>query len=179
MAKKQTRRSISVSRVTYERLKAFCESNGISMSQFVETRVGDFLGEGEEGATQTAAAVVAAFQGGGAMSGGFESQPRAERPALSPIGTSSPRAGLPTPAPRQISSFSGHAAGSSGTSGGSSGSNIMASSAPSAPRPSTSVPLTSAAARFAIEPPPPIIKPRADQPAPPVAPRTADQIFTF
>src|SRR4051812_40120590 len=46
MAKKQTRRSISVSRTTYERLKAFCEANNISMSQFVETRVGDFLGEG-------------------------------------------------------------------------------------------------------------------------------------
>ena len=47
MAKKQTRRSISVSRTTYERLKAFCESNNISMSQFVETRVGDFLGSNE------------------------------------------------------------------------------------------------------------------------------------
>src|SRR5665647_851561 len=47
MAKKQTRRSISVSRTTYERLKAFCEANNISMSQFVETRVGDFLGEGQ------------------------------------------------------------------------------------------------------------------------------------
>src|ERR1700744_6441670 len=46
MAKKQTRRSISVSRTTYEKLKAFCETNNISMSQFVETRVGDFLGEG-------------------------------------------------------------------------------------------------------------------------------------
>ena len=46
MAKKQTRRSISVSRTTYERLKAFCETNNISMSQFVEARVGDFLGEG-------------------------------------------------------------------------------------------------------------------------------------
>ena len=45
MAKKQTRRSISVSRTTYEKLKAFCETNNISMSQFVETRVGDFLGE--------------------------------------------------------------------------------------------------------------------------------------
>ncbi len=48
MAKKQTRRSISVSRMTYERLKAFCESNNISMSQLVETRVNDFLGEGSE-----------------------------------------------------------------------------------------------------------------------------------
>jgi len=35
MAKKQTRRSISVSRTTYERLKAFCETNHISMSQLV------------------------------------------------------------------------------------------------------------------------------------------------
>ena len=51
MAKKQTRRSISVSRTTYERLKAFCESNNISMSQFVETRVGDFLGSGEGSTT--------------------------------------------------------------------------------------------------------------------------------
>ena len=47
MAKKQTRRSISVSRVTYERLKSYCETQGISMSQFVETRVGDFLGRGD------------------------------------------------------------------------------------------------------------------------------------
>lgn len=47
MAKKQTRRSISVSRSTYERLKSYCETHGISMSQFVETRVGDFLGRSE------------------------------------------------------------------------------------------------------------------------------------
>ncbi len=47
MAKKQTRRSISVSRNTYERLKSYCETNGISMSQFVERRVGDFLGRYE------------------------------------------------------------------------------------------------------------------------------------
>lgn len=47
MAKKQTRRSISVSRATYERLKAYCETNGISMSQFVERRVGAFLGRYE------------------------------------------------------------------------------------------------------------------------------------
>lgn len=44
MAKKQTRRSISVSRSTYERLKSYCETNQISMSQFVERRVGDYLG---------------------------------------------------------------------------------------------------------------------------------------
>jgi hypothetical protein len=50
MAKKQTRRSISVSRTTYERLKAYCETNGISMSQFIENRVGDFLGSRDRGA---------------------------------------------------------------------------------------------------------------------------------
>jgi hypothetical protein len=48
MAKKQTRRSISVSRTTYERLKAFCEANNVSMSQFVESRVGDFLNVSEQ-----------------------------------------------------------------------------------------------------------------------------------
>jgi hypothetical protein len=30
--------------MTYERLKAFCEVNDVSMSEFVETRIGDFLG---------------------------------------------------------------------------------------------------------------------------------------
>lgn len=44
MAKKQTRRSVSLSRNTYERLKAFCELNDLSMSEFVETRIGDYLG---------------------------------------------------------------------------------------------------------------------------------------
>lgn len=48
MAKKQTRRSISVSRDTYNRLRAYCETNGISMSRFVEMRVGDFLGRAEK-----------------------------------------------------------------------------------------------------------------------------------
>lgn len=41
MAKKQTRRSISVSRTAYETLKAYCEANGISMSQAVEARITD------------------------------------------------------------------------------------------------------------------------------------------
>src|SRR3982751_3873050 len=61
MAKKQTRRSISVSRTTYERLKAFCETNNISMSQLVETRVNDFLGPNDlvpAGAPITATAPV-------------------------------------------------------------------------------------------------------------------------
>ena len=44
MAKTQTRRSVSLNRSTYERLRAYCETNGLSMSQFVETRIGDFLG---------------------------------------------------------------------------------------------------------------------------------------
>jgi len=35
---------VSLSRATYERLKAFCELNDVSMSEFVETRIGDFLG---------------------------------------------------------------------------------------------------------------------------------------
>ena len=46
MAKKQTRRSVSLSRQTYERLRAYCETNELSMSEFVETRIGDVLGRG-------------------------------------------------------------------------------------------------------------------------------------
>src|SRR3990167_7356145 len=86
MAKKQTRRSISVSRTTYERLKSFCETNNISMSQFVETRVGDFLGQGE--ATTTVDIT----------------RPSAPRPApISSVPSAPPahRPAAPTPAPHK------------------------------------------------------------------------------
>jgi hypothetical protein len=39
--------------------------------------------------------------------------------------------------------------------------------------------MTSAAARFAVEPPPPVIKPKPDQAAPKPAEKRPDQIFTF
>jgi hypothetical protein len=52
MAKKQTRRSVSLSQMTYERLRAYCETNEVSMSEFVETRIGDFLGRGARKAAQ-------------------------------------------------------------------------------------------------------------------------------
>jgi hypothetical protein len=130
MAKKQTRRSISVSRTTYERLKAFCETNNISMSQFVETRVGDFLG----GDAPTTTIVP--------------TQPRPATPApakpASPVPVKSETLGAQPvrPAPQQV-------------------------------------PMTSAAARFAVEPPPPVIKPKPDQNAPKPAEKRPDQIFTF
>jgi hypothetical protein len=132
MAKKQTRRSISVSRMTYERLKAFCETNNISMSQLVETRVNDFLGEG--GTTVT------------------------------PTSMPGPRPSAPSPARPHPSQ-------------------------PAAPKPVTetatartsspAIPMTSAAARFAVDPPPPIIKPKQETAAPKPAEKTANQIFTF
>jgi hypothetical protein len=130
MAKKQTRRSISVSRATYERLKAFCETQNISMSQFVETRVGDFL----------------ASPSGDAAPVGAEPRP-APRPAPRPTPA------VARPEPRQ-------------------------EPAPAAVSPTRS-PMTSAAARYAVEPPPPIIKPREPVDAKPPTPPTADQIFTF
>jgi len=133
MAKKQTRRSISVSRTTYERLKAFCESNNISMSQFVETRVGDFLGQNDGTTT---------------------------------VIPSTPRPTAPVPAKPAV----------------------PPKSETSAPRPVAAapaaqpVPMTSAAVRFAVEPPPPVIKRRSEseeQPAPKPAEKRPDQIFTF
>jgi hypothetical protein len=39
--------------------------------------------------------------------------------------------------------------------------------------------MTSAAARFAVDPPPPIIKPRQDTAAPKPAEKRPEQIFTF
>jgi hypothetical protein len=41
------------------------------------------------------------------------------------------------------------------------------------------VPMTSAAARFAVEPPPPIIKTKQQEAAPKPAEKRPDQIFTF
>lgn len=126
MAKKQTRRSISVSRTTYERLKAFCEANNISMSQLVETRVNDFLGEGSTTLT-----------------------PRPTPPPAPPrpVAPMPPRPSHETAAPQR----------------------------PSAP----AIPMTSAAARYAVEPPPPIIKPKQETAAPKPAEKRPDQIFTF
>ena|SRR5690348_11964525 len=129
MAKKQTRRSISVSRTTYERLKAFCETNNISMSQFVETRVGDFLGG--DGTTTI-----------------VPTQPRPAAPAPAKPAT-------PVPVKSET---------------------LGAQPVRPAPQP---VPMTSAAARFAVEPPPPVIKPKPDQNAPKPAEKRPDQIFTF
>ena len=62
MAKKQTRRSVSLSRMTYERLKAFCELNSVSMSEFVETRIGDYLGRPRRAADTDDASVKKAAE---------------------------------------------------------------------------------------------------------------------
>jgi hypothetical protein len=142
MAKKQTRRSISVSRTTYERLKAFCETNNISMSQLVETRVNDFLGTGE---------VAPSFPS-------VPLRPVAPRPMMAP------------PAAKPvIESRPAHSLTSTGTGS-------APATAPIATQP---VPMTSAAARFVVEPPPPIIKPRQDTAAPKPAEKRPEQIFTF
>ena len=158
MAKKQTRRSISVSRGTYERLKAYCETNQISMSQFVERRVGDYLGRSGAGSVQPAASVPSApaRQASAPASAPQASAPvrtdafevtrsapsdgaavpaRAERPATAPI---------TTPAPTRMSSI-----------------NQPLSQAVAAPTPAP--------------------KPSSDEPLlkDPDAKLTADQIFTF
>ena len=133
MAKKQTRRSISVSRTTYERLKSFCETNNISMSQFVEARVGDFLGEGS---AQGTTSIV-------------PSTPRPTIPApVRPVAAPMPAQQAAKPSEPQR---------------------------PSAP----AIPMTSAAARYAVEPPPPVIKQKPAEPAPKPAEKRPDQIFTF
>jgi hypothetical protein len=143
MAKKQTRRSISVSRTTYERLKAFCEANNISMSQFVETRVGDFLGEGQ---APSITSVV----------------PTTPRPTL-PAQPSQPRP-VHQIVPQPVKQESRRD--------------------PATPMQQPvvtpqQVPMTSAAARFAVEPPPPVIKQKQQEAAPKPAEKRPDQIFTF
>jgi len=43
MAKRQTRRSISVKGITYQRLKNFCEDQGVSVSGYLEQIIADKL----------------------------------------------------------------------------------------------------------------------------------------
>ena len=45
MAKRQTRRSISVKGITYQRLKNFCEAQGLSVSGYLEDIIANRLDE--------------------------------------------------------------------------------------------------------------------------------------
>lgn len=161
MAKKQTRRSISVSRTTYERLKAFCEVNNISMSQLVETRVNDFLGPdgqhvGQNFGSSDAPGAVPMTTTATTLSSVMPMnmpRPMPPRPALPPLAPARPVETKPVTAPAPA----------------------PAPGAPAAAQP----PMTSAAVRFAVDPPPPIIKPRQDTAAPKPAEKRPEQIFTF
>jgi hypothetical protein len=149
MAKKQTRRSISVSRTTYERLKAFCETNHISMSQLVETRVNDFLGTGDIApANPMPSAPI---------------RPATPAPLVTPMVPRAMTASVPPIKPVEAKPAQ-HSASSA------------TSSATTSAQPA---PMTSAAARFAAEPPLPIIKPRQDTAAPKPVEKRPEQIFTF
>jgi hypothetical protein len=44
MAKKQTRRSVSIRGTTYDRIRHHCERTGVSMSEFVEEQIAAFFG---------------------------------------------------------------------------------------------------------------------------------------
>ncbi len=153
MAKKQTRRSISVSRGTYERLKAYCETNQISMSQFVERRVGDYLGRSGAAAPQPAAAVPSAAVPSAPAPTAAAPAPQVARPAPEAVRPDAfsvatqapqPKAPTTTPAPSRLSSM-----------------NQPISQAVAAPKP--------------------VPKPSSDEPMlkDPDAKLTADQIFTF
>jgi hypothetical protein len=164
MAKKQTRRSISVSRTTYERLKAFCETNNISMSQLVETRVNDFLGpnDGLSDGLNVGPSVGPSVGPGAVPMTTVASvmpaslpRPMPPRPVLPPLAPARPVEARPVPAPAPVPA-----------------------SAHGAPAVVQS-PMTSAAVRFAVDPPPPIIKPRQDTAAPKPAEKRPEQIFTF
>jgi hypothetical protein len=156
MAKKQTRRSISVSRTTYERLKAFCETNNISMSQLVETRVNDFLG-GDAPGPLPMTPLTPMTSATPAMSP-IAPRPVAPRPSMPMASPSKPLESRPAPAPAPVQA---------------------SAPSPAQVAPGLPPPMTSAAARFAVDPPPPIIKPRQDTAAPKPAEKRPEQIFTF
>lgn len=181
MAKKQTRRSISVSRATYDRLKAFCESSGISMSQFVENRVGDVLNTD----TPTVRPSIAAASSGHVAHA-------TQAPVVAPINSSAHVAAAPAPVSAsvvaQVHAAPTHVPSSPVLAPPPSASPLSSAPVASAPpvrppvepaRPAPVAPFTSAAARIAVEPPPPVIKPKSEQPAPKPAEKRPDQIFTF
>jgi hypothetical protein len=56
MAKKQTRRSVSIRGTTYDRIRSYCELEGISMSEFVEQRIAAFFDGSERAAAPAKAA---------------------------------------------------------------------------------------------------------------------------
>lgn len=157
MAKRQTRRSISVSRSTYERLRSYCETNGISMSQFVETRVGDFLGRstrrpGDERLSETVASAPLSLASTRPPPVVVSVAPVAPAPVASAPVASAPVA--PSPAP------------------------VAAAPAPVAPavvRPIASVASASAPTGTVGRPAPT----PAPRPAPAPVKLTPDQIFTF
>jgi hypothetical protein len=169
MAKKQTRRSISVSRTTYERLKAFCETNNISMSQLVETRVNDFLGGDAPPVSAPAMTMHSAPMAPRAMA------PIAPRPMMqsAPVRPIEHRALPTTPVATPV------ATPSSAPSSPAHAPITQPVSSSVASQSSAPAPMTSAAARFAVDPPPPIIKPRQDTAAPTPAEKRPEQIFTF
>ncbi len=53
MAKKQTRRSVSIRGSTYELVRQYCEQNDVSMSEFVEERIAVFFGKGKKPGKKT------------------------------------------------------------------------------------------------------------------------------
>ena len=57
MAKKQTRRSISVRGVTYEQLRVWCDAHHVAMSEFIETRIAEYLGKGKSEPARSAGRV--------------------------------------------------------------------------------------------------------------------------
>ncbi|MBL4635802.1 MAG: hypothetical protein JKY56_18215 [Kofleriaceae bacterium] len=154
MAKKQTRRSISVSRGTYERLKAYCETNQISMSQFVERRVGDFLGRSGATAPEQATSAPAAYKAPAA-------------PASVPvIGT---EAKSVVQSAVQSDAFSIPAVEAS------------VAEAQTTARPASRLSTMSQPLSQAVAAPRPVVQPASDEPLAkdPDAKLTADQIFTF
>lgn len=138
-----------MSRTTYERLKAFCEANNVSMSQLVETRVNDFLGG--DGPVEVVRPAMPRPSPSLSSSFGMSHSPPPPQPPQAP------RPSMPAAPVRPL----------------------PVETKPAAPAPAPAVPMTSAAARSVVEPPPPIIKPRQETAAPKPAEKRPDQIFTF
>jgi hypothetical protein len=91
MAKKQTRRSVSIRGTTYERIRAHCEQRGLSMSEFVEELIAQHFDGG------VAHSGVAAHGGVAATPQQPATQPAQPAPVKESVADVAP---APAPAPK-------------------------------------------------------------------------------
>ena len=102
MAKKQTRRSISVRGVTYNQLRDHCAGASISMSDFIEQRIADYFVDSPVAVARPAAAVTPAPRAPAPHAPAPRPQLTTHAPDRRPASVARVQPVLPAPMPRPV-----------------------------------------------------------------------------